>query len=132
MKEVALHPPLSAGPAGLAEAAQEEHLPLQKNAVAAGLDCCWIYVLVCMCLYMCGLRMCSDSTAPSYFAWSAGRGGAGKEGPALQLLSTPLAAALVEAWLEGLLQQVFLAGPAPLAITRMLSCRLGCYVADCA
>ena len=130
-KEVALHPLLSSRPTGLPEAAQEEHLPLQKNTVAAGLDCCWIIawknVRVCMfvwsknviCLYICGLRMCPDSTTPSYFAWSAGRGAAGKEGPALQLLSPPLAAALVEAWLEGLLPQVCLARPALLAISML-------------
>ena len=34
-KEMALHSPPSAGPAGRAGAAQEEHLPLQRNSSAA-------------------------------------------------------------------------------------------------
>ena len=43
--------------------------------------------------------MCADSTTPSY--WPSGWGGAGNEGPAVQFLLSPLAAAQVEAWLGG-------------------------------
>ena len=51
------------------------------------LDCCWIYVSVRLWLYICGLRMCTDLTTPSYLAVSCrlveGALGAGKEPPAL-------------------------------------------------
>ena len=51
-KEVARHPPLSAGPAGPAGAVQEEHLLLLlRNATAAGLLLEHMYVLVCICLF---------------------------------------------------------------------------------
>ena len=40
---------------GRAGAAQEEHLLLLRNTAAAGLDCCWIYVRICMCLCTFGL-----------------------------------------------------------------------------
>ena len=83
------------------------------------LDCCWTYVRVGFCLYTFGLRMCADSTTPSYLAasgvWPAGRGGAGEEGPALLFLSSHLAAAHVETWLEGLLQ------PMPLVVSRRVA-----------
>ena len=63
--------------------------------------------------------MCADSTTPSYLAasgvWPAGRGGAGEEGPALLFLSSHLAAAHVETWLEGLLQ------PMPLVVSRRVA-----------
>ena len=62
----------------------------------------------------------------------AGRGGAGKEGPALLFLSPPLAAARVEALLERLLLRLALAGPAGYLKDALLRRRLGCYVADCA
>ena len=42
----------------------------------------------------------------------AGQGGEGKEGPAQLFLSSPLAAARVEAWLEGLPLLLALVGPA--------------------
>ena len=47
-KEVARHPPLSAGPACLAGAAQEEHLLLLRKATADGLLLEHMYVLVCI------------------------------------------------------------------------------------
>ena len=37
--------------------AQEEHILLLLNASTAGLDCCWIYIRVWLCLFVCGLRM---------------------------------------------------------------------------
>ena len=111
-KEVARHPPLSVGPAGLAGAAQEEHLLLLQNATAAGpqLD-------ICTCWFVSGYiwsqNVCrlDDSLLPRSL-WRAGRGGAGRGGPALLFLSSSLAAARVEAWLEGLLLRLALAGPA--------------------
>ena len=36
-------------------------------------DSCWICVLVGGCLYICGLRMCADSTTPAYFTVSGHR-----------------------------------------------------------
>ena len=62
--------------------------------------------------------------------WLAGLEGAGKEGPALLFLSSPLAAALLEAWLEGLL--LALAGPSGELNNALLLCSLWCYAADCA
>ena len=64
----------------------------------------------------------------------ASRGGAGKEGPARLFLSYPLAAARVEAWLEGLLPRLALAGPAGYLknAPALLRRRLGCHVTDCA
>ena len=50
-KEVARHPPLSAGPACPAGAAQEEHLLLLRKATAAGLLLEHMYVLVCIGLF---------------------------------------------------------------------------------
>ena len=61
----------------------------------------------------------------------AGRGDAGKEGPALQFLSFPLAAFQVQAWLEGLLLPPALAEPALYFKDALLRRPLGCYVADC-
>ena len=58
-------------------------------------------------------------------------GGAGKEGSARQFLSSPLSAAQVEAWLEGLLQPLPLAGPAENLKNALLRRRLGCYGAHC-
>ena len=48
-------------------------------------------------------------TSPSLAGWP---GGWWKEGPVLLFLSSPLTAARVEAWLEGLLLRLALAGPA--------------------
>ena len=48
------------------------------------------------------------------------------------ILSSTLAAARVEAWLEGLLLRLALAGPAGYLKNALLRRRLGCYVADCA
>ena len=50
-KEVARHPPLYAGPACPAGAAQEEHLLLLRNATAAGLVLEHMYVLVLIGLF---------------------------------------------------------------------------------
>ena len=114
-KEVARHPPLSAGPACPARVAQEEHLMLLRKATAAGLLLEHMYVLVCICIYLVSERAPTRRLPPtSGVAVSGGlAGGAtGKEGPALLFLSSPLAAAQVEAWLEGLLLLLALAGPA--------------------
>ena len=77
-------------------------------------DCCWN---ICTCWFVSiyiwsqkVLRL-NDSLLPRRH-WRAGRGGAGKEGPVRLFLSSPLAAARVEAWLEGLLLLLALAGPA--------------------
>ena len=48
------------------------------------------------------------------------------------ILSSTLAAARVEAWLEGLLLRLALAEPAGYLKNALLRRRLGCYVADCA
>ena len=64
--------------------------------------------------------------------WLAGRAGAGKGGPARLFLSSPLAAARLEAWLEGLLLRLALAGPAGYLKKALLRRCLGCYAADCA
>ena len=77
------------------------------------------------------VRRLDDSLLPRRL-WRAGRGGAGKEGPARLFLSSPLAAARVEAQLEGLLLRLALAGPAGYVRLALLSRSLGCYVADCA
>ena len=77
---MARQPPLSAGPACLAGAAQEEHLLLLRRATAAGLLLEHMYVLVCICIHLTptclsGLRICADSTTLSYLAvsgWLAG------------------------------------------------------------
>ena len=80
--------------------------------------------------------MCVDSTTPSYLAVSGGlaAGVAGKEGLArlFFFLSSPLAAARVEVWLEGLLLPLALAGPAGGLKDALLRRRLGYYVTDCA
>ena len=52
-------------------------------------------------------------------------------GPAAQLLSSPSATARVEAWLQGLLLRLALAGPAGDVRNALLRRRLGWYVADC-
>ena len=49
-KEVALHPPLSTGPADPAGAAQEENLLLLRIATAAGLMLEHMYMFVCLCI----------------------------------------------------------------------------------
>ena len=61
---------------------------------------------MCACLFV-SVYICSqnvlrldDSLLPRRL-WQAGWLAAGKEGPALQFLSSPLAAAQVEVWLEG-------------------------------
>ena len=131
-KEVARHPPLPAGPAGPAGAAQEEHLLLLRKATAAGLLLEHMYVLVCICIHLVAERAPTrrlPPTSPSLAGWP---GGTGKEGPARLFLSPPLAAARVEAWLEGLLLRLALAGPSGDPKNYLLRRRLGSYVADCA
>ena len=54
------HPQLSAGPAGLAGAAQEEHLLLLLNATPAGLLLEHIYMLV----YICRQRVLTTAGKP--------------------------------------------------------------------
>ena len=116
-KEVAGHPPLSAGQADLAGAAQarEEHLLLQRNASAVGQHHT-TFKFARMSVYMWSqnvLRL--DMSLLPRSLWPAGRGRAGKEETAA------LAAAQVEAWLEGLQSQLALA--VLLVISRML-CQL--------
>ena len=67
------------------------------------LDIFTLRLRVCTCLYVCGLRMCSDSTYTFYLTVSdkLAEGRAGKDGAALLLLSSALAATQVEAWLVG-------------------------------
>ena len=67
-KEVARHSPPSAGRPGPAGAVQEEHLLL--SGTPSLLDCTTLHLRVCVCLYVCGLRMCADSTRPFHFAFS--------------------------------------------------------------
>ena len=80
------------------------------------LDCCWIYVSVRLCLYKCGLRMCTDLATPSYLAVSCllveGALGAGKEPTGLG--SGRTAAAIGSA------------GPAGDLKNALLRSRLGC------
>ena len=96
-------------------------------------DYCWTYVRFGLYLYTCGVRVCADSPLLRRLLrdWP---GGAGKEGPALLFLSSPLAAARVEAssWLEELLLLLALAGPAGYLKNALLRRCLGCYVAHCA
>ena len=93
-------------------------------------DCCWN---ICTCWFVSiyiwsqkVLRL-NDSLLPRRH-WRAGRGGAGKEGPVRLFLSSPLAAARVEAWLEGLLLLLALAGPAGDLKNALLRRRLGCLL----
>ena len=75
--------------------------------------------------------MCADWTTDSLLPcrlWRAGRGSAEKQGPARHFLSSPLAAARVEAWLEGLLLPLALAGPTADLKNALLRRRLGCNV----
>ena len=90
--------------------AQEEHLQLQQNASVAGLlQAIWHFVCVhTACVRACVrvVQECSQTVRnPFYLTVSGGlaRGWAGKEGPALLLLSSQaaLVAAQVEAWPEG-------------------------------
>ena len=72
--EVALHPPLSAGPADPAGAAQEEHLLLLRIASASRvLDYCWTYIRLVLYLYTFGAptrRL--PPTLPSLAGWLGG------------------------------------------------------------
>ena len=88
-KEVAVHPPLCAGPARPAGAAPEEHLLLLRDTAAAGLrlDRCTCLDVAVFVLSL-NLPRLDDSLPRSL--WPNGRGGAGKEGPARQFLSPPL------------------------------------------
>ena len=134
---MALHPPLSAGPANPAGAAQEERLLLLLIATAAGLMLEHMFVFVCVCVYVVSEGAPTrrlPPTSPSL----AGPGPGGLTGavrgrgiPAAVSIF-PLAAARLEAWLEGLLLLLALAGPAGYLKNALLRRRLGCYVADCA
>ena len=103
------------------------------DATAAGLLLEHMYVLVCISVHIWSqnVRRLDDSPLPRRL-WLAGRGCAGKEGPARLFLSSPLAAARLEAWLEGLLLRLALAGPAGDLKNALPRRRLGCSVADCA
>ena len=61
-----------------------------------------MYGFVCLCVCVCGLRMCTNSMTASYLAVSGrlARGLVVKERLALLLLSSVFAAAQVEAWLK--------------------------------
>ena len=72
-----------------------------------------------------------DSLLPRRL-WLAGQRRAGKEGPELPFLTSLLAAARVEAWLEGLLLRLALAAPAGDPKNALLHRRLEGYVAYCA
>ena len=74
-KEVATHPPLLAGPAGPAGAAQEEHLLLQRNASAVGLHhITFARLRESVYTWSQNVRRLDDSLLPSSL-WPAGRGG---------------------------------------------------------
>ena len=111
--------PIESCRGGAPTAAAERH----RCWTAAGYH---MYVLVCICTF--GLRMCSDSTTTylTVSGWCPEED-AVKEGPALQFLSPPLAAAPVEPWLEGLL---LLLGKC--FKNALLRRSLRCYVADSA
>ena len=98
--------------AGPAAAAHEEHLLLLQIATASGqlLDK-HSSGFESVYFWSQNVRRPDDSLLPRHL-WRAGRRGAGKEGPALLFLSFNLAAAQVEAWLEGMLLRLALAGPA--------------------
>ena len=133
--EEALNPPLSTGPASPAGAALEEHLLQLLNATTAGLllDICTCW-FVSVYIWSQNVRRLNDSLLP-HRLWRACRGvwqGQGREGPVLLFLSSPLTAAGMEAWLEGLLLPQALAGPAGVLKNALLCRCLGRYVADCA
>ena len=116
--------PGGSGKGGAPTAAEERH----HFRTTAG----YTYVLVCICILL--VSECArleESLLPCRLSgWRAGRGGVGKEGPALLFLSSPLAARVdSEAWLEGLLLRLALAGPAGYLKNALLRRRLGCYVA---
>ena len=93
------------------------------------LDIC-TFGFVSVNLWSQNVRSLDDSLLPRRL-WRAGRGVRGR-GTCAAVSIIPLAAARVEAWLEGLLLRLALAGPAGyLKKALLLSC-LGCYVADCA
>ena len=103
------------------------HLPL---------DCCTIHVCVSVCLYVGGLRICTDSRCPFYLAVSSrlARGNAGNWGLAPLLLSSPrqpLRRRLGVAWLprrldcNEVLLPLTLAGPPGDLKDALLRSRLG-------
>ena len=98
-------PPPSAWPAGPAGEAQEKRLPLKRNASAGGLHhTTFAHLRVPVCMW--SQNVCRlDVSFPPRRLWPAGRGMTGKDGPA----PSALAAAQVEAWLEGRLLQLALA-----------------------
>ena len=103
---------------------------LLRKATAAGLLLQHMYVLVCICMHLVAERALTRRlpfSLPSLpvAGWP---GGSGKEGPARLFLSSPLAAAWVEAWLEGLLLRLALAGPAGDLKNALLRRRLGCLL----
>ena len=96
------------------------------------LDCITLYLRACVCLYINGLRMCADSTCPSYLTVS-GRlagpqaGGGGERGTG--------AACLGSCSGGGLSGRTCcchrLCGSAGYLKNALLRRCLGCYVADC-
>ena len=85
-KEVARHPPLSAGPAGPAGAAREEHLLLQRIAPAVGQHCVTsAHLRVSVHIWSPHELRPDESLLPPCL-WPAGRGVCGNE--ALELLHT--------------------------------------------
>ena len=95
------------------------------------LYCCW-NVRAGLYLYTFGLRTCADPTTPSYLAVSSGLAGGvrGKRDLRGYFYHPPLAAARVEALLEGLLLRLALAGPAGDPNNALLRRRHEFYVAD--
>ena len=126
---MALHPPLSAGPAGLAGAAQAEHLLLLRNASATVLqqDIC-LCVSVSVSVWSQKVSRLDDSLPPRRLL-PAGLWRAGGEGQALLLRSCALAAALVAAGQDEWQLLLVLAGDAASACDAhyaLLRRRLGC------
>ena len=80
----------SAGPAGPAGAAQEEHLLLLRKATAAGLLLEHMYVLVCICIHLVAERAPTRRlplTSPSLAGW---QGGCGERGTCTAVSIIPL------------------------------------------
>ena len=124
---MALHPPLPAGPADPAGAAQEEHLLLLRIASASGLLLdIHSFGFVSVYFWSRNVRRqggrLEDSLLPRRL-WRASWGDAGKRDPRCCFyhpIGQPLGPARVEAQLEGLLQRLALAGPAGFLVSGVM------------
>ena len=96
------------------------------------LDCCWIYGRNCVCLYICGLRMCQCADTTSSHQLAGGR--AVKEEQALQFLLSAFLGSCSGGGLAGrtCCCRCLSLGPAGDLMNSLLRSSLGCYVADCA